>query len=235
MVDIISVRNYVSIFSNDIKQKRQMHPLESNLVVTDIKSLLKLFLALKKTISAKSLRKNKDLEEKARGEAAEELKAELKKRKAGFTLPPRRLNIPMHKTSKTEQKMASDNPILEAKAEKKYRSVDKRYDAKLKKREEWTKLLLQKIDHTITPLRFEFSRCPEANKTLLVEDWPKLRKEISWRDFATPEMQEEVNRSIISLKTIIRKLRRIKVKILMDAIKWIYTVTIKAIIDSIIK
>ena len=209
-----------------------MQPIENNLVVRDIKSLLKLFQALKKAISVKSLRKNKDLHEKAHKEAAEELIAELKKRQAGFTLPPGRNTTTTHKTS---QKMTSDNPILEAKAEKKYRSMDTRYDAKLKKQEEWTQLLLQKIDHTITPLRVELLRCPEANRTLLIEDWPELRKMISPQEFTIPEMQEQINRTIIALKTLIRKTKRKGIKSLINGVKWLYETTVKAIVVSILE
>ena len=184
---------------------KKMQPLENNLSVKDIKTLLKLFNALNKAIKEKPLHKDKNLEDKSFKEAEEEIKTELIKRQAGFTLPPGRINISINKVSKKAQKIIPINPIIEVKAENIYRTMDKKYDDMLKKREERIQLLLQNIDHVITPLRFYFLNCPEANKTLLIADWPNLRKGILLRDFSKPEMQAQVDRSITALKIIIRK------------------------------
>jgi hypothetical protein len=216
-----------------------MQFLENNLVVNDIKLLLKLFRALQKEIHAKPLKKNKDLEKKAHKEAEEEFVAELKKWQKGFTFRPGKSRATPNKTSKSEQKSLQEqfDKNIDARAEKKYRTIDKQYDDKLRRREDLIQLLIQKIDFAITPLSVEFKKCPEANRTLLIADWPELRKVISWRDFATQEMQEQINRTVIALKMLKRKLWRNRIKALspIGAAKWIIKEAIKAFWDSVFR
>jgi len=207
---------------------------QNELVVRDVKCLLKLFGALRKAVRTKPLRKNKELEEIAHKRATEELIAELKKREAGFTFPPGRFT--QHRKSEAEQKIAQEqgNHVLEARAENKYHSMDKKYDAKLRERDKKIQLLIQKIDHTITPIGNELRQYAETDKTLLVADWPELRRKISVRDFITPEMQEQVDRIIIALEILMRRLRRVRTKSLIGAVKWFYEVTIKTLLDLVL-
>ena len=96
----------------EIKKMQSLPLLQNNLAVRDIKQLLKLFRALRKTTLKKPFKKNRDLKEKAYKEAKEELNVELKKRQAGFTQRPGRTNIFPHKTSVTKQKIYKNNTIV---------------------------------------------------------------------------------------------------------------------------
>jgi len=115
-----------------------------------------------------------------------------------------------------------------------YRSSDKKCDEKLKIQEKRIKSLIEKIDHTITPLKQEFLKRPEASETLLSANWAELRKVISSQEFVSQEMQEQINRTITALKTLKRMLWREKIRSLINEVKWSYEVTLKAILISVL-
>jgi len=48
-------------------------------------------------------------------------------------------------------------------------------------------------------------------------------------------MQEQINRTIIALKTLIRKTKRKGIKSLINGVKWLYETTVKAIVVSILE
>jgi hypothetical protein len=239
MVDIINVGVLYCFLLMIYQKRKQMQSssqTQNNFVVRDIKPLLKLFRALQKATQKKLLKKNKDLEEKAYKEAEKEFTATLKKWQTGFTLPPGHTNIFPHKTSEAEQKNTQDrcNRAIEVKAEKIYRSLDKKYDAELMDRDKTLQLLIKKIDYTITPLSIELRKCPEVNNTLLIDDWSEIREKFSVQDFMTSEMQEEVSRSTIALETLMRRLRQRRIKSLINTGKWFYEVTVKVIWVSVL-
>jgi len=219
-----------------------MRPLigqsQSGLSLGEVRRILKLFKFLQEATRPKSIRKNRELEKKACKEAEEEFVAELKKREQGLTFGPGRNIVPKRiKKSEDKKLRQSFDYNVKVRAEKKYRSLDVKYDAKIRTREEKIQLLIQKIDHTITPMSLEFKRCLEANKTLLIADWPELRKVMSWRDFTTQEMLEQIDRTIIALKILVRRLRREKIKSLslIGAAKWVCREIIRAFWDSFLE
>ena len=148
--------------------------MASNISIKDIDKLLELFRQLDKFLNPKLPEKDKELWEESQDLAKKELAEQLKKRQSGFTVRPG-WNVPIRKTSKTNQKEIQKQceKRIQQIAEKKYYEKDLSYAEAVDEAESKTYDVLKSIDHLLLSVQGPLLQFPRVKSSLLALDWKK--------------------------------------------------------------
>jgi hypothetical protein len=140
----------------------------------------------------------------------------VQRRSRGMTLRPTGAQQ-VHEKVHVDAKLMAKR--IEERAQKRYPDLDAEYARELNRRKERAEELMRKIDHLVTALGPALRALPSGDGTLLTVDWRRLREQFSIDEILRLEEDEAFARTITSLETTKRRLRRSPDNRLMNKIR----------------